>query len=140
MSVLRRLGVLRQPSLHLLTNKVWKKWPVMTLSSYFFEDEKEESSKPIGRYPIPYKKDLPFDIVELMEMEKTTGFLPNVFKVLSYRPLEFRAFFAYYNVIYIKKQYKLHTLLASTPPLNPTLSEQLLNGLGPWLVCTQQQQ
>lgn len=38
----------------------------MTLNSYPFEDEKE-NSKPIGRYPIPYKKDLPFDIVELME-------------------------------------------------------------------------
>lgn len=32
-----------------------------------------------------------------------TGFLPNVFKVLSYRPLEFRAFFAYYNAIYNKE-------------------------------------
>ena len=32
-----------------------------------------------------------------------TGFLPNVFKVLSHRPLEFRAFFAYYNVICNKK-------------------------------------
>ena len=39
----------------------------MTLNSYPFKDEKEENSKPIGRYPIPYKKDLPFDIVELME-------------------------------------------------------------------------
>lgn len=25
------------------------------------------------------------------------GFLPNVFKALSHRPAEFRAFFAYYN-------------------------------------------
>lgn len=32
-----------------------------------------------------------------------TGFLPNVFKVLSYRPSEFRAFFAYYNAIYNKE-------------------------------------
>ncbi|XP_059110257.1 uncharacterized protein LOC131903599 isoform X1 [Peromyscus eremicus] len=104
MFVLQRLGVLWQPSLHLLTSKVWKKWPVMTLNSYFFEDEKEENSKPIGRYPVPYKKDLPFDIVELMEeMKRTTGFLPNVFKVLSYRPSEFRAFFAYYNAIYNKE-------------------------------------
>ncbi|XP_050011839.1 uncharacterized protein [Alexandromys fortis] len=80
----------------------------MTLNSYFFEDEKEENSKPIGRYPIPYKKDLPFDIVELMEeMERKTGFLPNVFKVLSYRPLEFRAFFAYYNAIYNKETGRL---------------------------------
>lgn len=39
----------------------------MTLNSYPFEDEKEDNSKLIGRYPIPYKKDLPFDIVELIE-------------------------------------------------------------------------
>ncbi|XP_005913462.1 uncharacterized protein si:ch211-175m2.5 [Haplochromis burtoni] len=52
----------------------------------------------ISRYPIPYKKDLPYDIVELMEeVESKGGFLPNVFKVLSHRPAEFRAFFAYYN-------------------------------------------
>ncbi|XP_046309821.1 uncharacterized protein LOC124098911 [Marmota monax] len=62
--------------------------------------QQEEKSKPISRYPIPYKKDLPFDIVELMEeIEKKTGFLPNILKVLSYWPLEFRAFFAYYNAI-----------------------------------------
>ncbi|XP_066576689.1 uncharacterized protein LOC136766782 [Amia ocellicauda] len=57
-------------------------------------------SEPIGRFPIPYKKDLPYDIVELMEeVETKGGFLPNVFKVLSHRPAEFRAFFAYYNAL-----------------------------------------
>ncbi|XP_039614158.1 uncharacterized protein si:ch211-175m2.5 [Polypterus senegalus] len=61
-------------------------------------------TKPIGRYPIPYKKDLPYDIVELMEeVETKAGFLPNVFKVLSRRPAEFRAFFAYYNAIMNKE-------------------------------------
>ncbi|MGH0137783.1 UNVERIFIED_CONTAM: hypothetical protein FKN15_025202, partial [Acipenser sinensis] len=30
-----------------------------------------KSTGPIGRYPIPYKKDLPFDIVELMEEMET---------------------------------------------------------------------
>lgn len=39
----------------------------MTLNSYPFEDEQEENLNPIGRYPVPYKKDLTFDIVELME-------------------------------------------------------------------------
>uniref|UniRef100_A0A8C2NMP7 Carboxymuconolactone decarboxylase-like domain-containing protein n=1 Tax=Capra hircus TaxID=9925 RepID=A0A8C2NMP7_CAPHI len=34
---------------------------------------------------------------------RQTGFLPNVFKVLSHWPLEYRAFFAYYNVICNKK-------------------------------------
>ncbi|XP_047379949.1 uncharacterized protein LOC124964073 [Sciurus carolinensis] len=104
MSVLRQLGALRQPSfLHLVTSRLWNKLPVVTLNFRLFEAHQEEKSKPISRYPIPYKKDLPFDIVELMEeIEKKTGFLPNVFKVLSYRPLEFRAFFAYYNAIYNK--------------------------------------
>lgn len=52
----------------------------------------------ISRYPVPNKKDLSYDIVEIMdEVETKGGFLPNVFKVLSHRPAEFRAFFAYYN-------------------------------------------
>ncbi|XP_041057110.1 uncharacterized protein si:ch211-175m2.5 [Carcharodon carcharias] len=60
--------------------------------------------QPIGRYPVPYKKDLPYDIVELMEeVETKSGFLPNIFKVLSYRPVEFRAFFAYYNALMNKE-------------------------------------
>ena len=106
MSVLCRLGVVQPESLlHLVTNKFWKKLPLVTLNLRLYEfQQQEEKSKPISRYPIPYKKDLPFDILELMEeIEKKTGFLPNVFKVLSHRPLEFRAFFAYYNVICNKK-------------------------------------
>uniref|UniRef100_A0A671NEV9 Si:ch211-175m2.5 n=1 Tax=Sinocyclocheilus anshuiensis TaxID=1608454 RepID=A0A671NEV9_9TELE len=43
------------------------------------------SSELISRYPVPNKKNLPFDIVELMEeVEQKGGFLPNVFKVLVY--------------------------------------------------------
>ncbi|XP_049589646.1 uncharacterized protein si:ch211-175m2.5 [Syngnathus scovelli] len=58
----------------------------------------------IGRYPVPNKKDLPYDIVELMEeVEFKGGFLPNVFKVLSHRPAEFRAFFSYYNELMSKE-------------------------------------
>ncbi|XP_043934251.1 uncharacterized protein LOC122807236 [Protopterus annectens] len=53
-----------------------------------------------SRYPVPCKKQLPYDIVELMEeMETKMGFLPNVFKVLAHRPAEFRGFFSYYNAI-----------------------------------------
>ncbi|XP_067851040.1 uncharacterized protein si:ch211-175m2.5 [Heptranchias perlo] len=63
-----------------------------------------EPERPIGRYPVPYKKDLPYDIVELMEeVETKGGFLPNIFKALSYRPVEFRAFFAYYNALMNKE-------------------------------------
>ncbi|KAM3612003.1 uncharacterized protein V6R79_000811 [Siganus canaliculatus] len=58
----------------------------------------------ISRYPVPNKKDLPFDILELMEeVESKGGFLPNVFKALSHRPGEFRAFFAYYNELMNKE-------------------------------------
>ncbi|XP_023845753.1 uncharacterized protein si:ch211-175m2.5 [Salvelinus namaycush] len=58
----------------------------------------------ISRYPIPNKKDLPFDMVELMEeVETKGGFLPNVFKVLAHRPAEFRAFFSYYNELMNKE-------------------------------------
>ncbi|XP_061108372.1 uncharacterized protein si:ch211-175m2.5 isoform X2 [Conger conger] len=67
-----------------------------------------DSPEQIGRYPIPYKKDLPYDIVELMEeVETKGGFLPNVFKVLAHRPSEFRAFFAYYNALMNKETGKL---------------------------------
>ncbi|TRY83904.1 hypothetical protein DNTS_014652 [Danionella cerebrum] len=58
------------------------------------------STERISRYPVPNRKNLPFDIVELMEeVEQKGGFLPNVFKVLSHRPAEFRAFFSYYNAL-----------------------------------------
>ncbi|XP_036597432.1 uncharacterized protein LOC118834094 [Trichosurus vulpecula] len=74
------------------------------VTSHSSDTQPEEPAKPIGRYPIPYKKELPFDIVELMEeVEKKTGFLPNVFKALAHRPGEFRAFFAYYNAIINKE-------------------------------------
>ncbi|KAG6928900.1 hypothetical protein G0U57_006809 [Chelydra serpentina] len=37
----------------------------------------------VGRYPIPNKKDLPYDIVELMEeVEMKSGFLPNVYNAI----------------------------------------------------------
>ncbi|XP_051893726.1 uncharacterized protein si:ch211-175m2.5 isoform X2 [Pristis pectinata] len=69
-----------------------------------YSTKSENPVRPISRYPVPYKKDLPYDIVELMEeVETKNGFLPNIFKALSYRPVEFRAFFAYYNAI-MKKE------------------------------------
>ncbi|XP_072920113.1 uncharacterized protein [Hemitrygon akajei] len=69
-----------------------------------YSTKPENPLRPISRYPVPYKKDLPYDIVELMEeVETKVGFLPNIFKALSYRPVEFRAFFAYYNAIMNKE-------------------------------------
>ncbi|XP_029972098.1 uncharacterized protein LOC115406294 [Salarias fasciatus] len=58
----------------------------------------------VSRYPVPNRKDLPFDMLELMEeVEEKGGFLPNVFKALSHRPGEFRAFFSYYNELMNKE-------------------------------------
>ncbi|OCU00745.1 uncharacterized protein XB22169562.L [Xenopus laevis] len=76
--------------------------------SYGYCTKSEDSSRPISRYPVPYKKDLPYDIVELMEeVEQKGGFVPNVFKALAHRPDEFRAFFAYYDVLLNKESGKL---------------------------------
>ncbi|XP_033029531.1 uncharacterized protein LOC117060996 [Lacerta agilis] len=72
--------------------------------NHVYSTEGGSASKPSRRYPVPNKKDLPYDIVELMEeVEVKSGFLPNVFKVMSHRPAEFRAFFAYYNAIMNKE-------------------------------------
>uniref|UniRef100_A0A8C5M1K1 Carboxymuconolactone decarboxylase-like domain-containing protein n=1 Tax=Leptobrachium leishanense TaxID=445787 RepID=A0A8C5M1K1_9ANUR len=72
----------------------------MTVGRNFYTTETGDNSRPISRYPIPYRKDLPYDMVELMEeVEKKGGFLPNVFKAMAHRPKEFRAFFAYYDCI-----------------------------------------
>ena len=50
---------------------------ILTLSLY--ETQQEEESKPISLYPIPYKKDWSFDIVELMkEVEKGVRPSPRV--------------------------------------------------------------
>ncbi|KAG8454977.1 hypothetical protein GDO86_001265 [Hymenochirus boettgeri] len=76
--------------------------------SHGYCNQSDDSSRPISRYPIPYKKDLPYDIVELMEeVELKGGFLPNVFKAMAHRPEEFRAFFAYYDVLLNKESGKL---------------------------------
>ncbi|KAM6363698.1 uncharacterized protein J5M81_016286 [Pluvialis apricaria] len=90
-----RLRLARPPLLPLLASGVLQRWPRVAYST-----KEENAARPIGRYPVPNKKDMPYDIVELMEeVERKTGFLPNVFKAMCHRPAEFRAFFAYYNAI-----------------------------------------
>ncbi|XP_072010992.1 uncharacterized protein [Engystomops pustulosus] len=86
-----------------VSNKIWRLSRAISERGYSNGTQYEEP-RPISRYPVPYKKDLPYDIVELMEeVEKKSGFLPNVFKVMAHRPNEFRAFFAYYAVIMDKE-------------------------------------
>ncbi|KAI6058452.1 DDB1- and CUL4-associated factor 10 [Aix galericulata] len=105
-SLLRGLALRRRCLTHLpfLAAGGLKRRPRMAALCHAYSTTEDSSAKPIGRYPVPNKKDMPYDIVELMEeVERKTGFLPNVFKALSHRPDEFRAFFAYYNAIMNKE-------------------------------------
>ena len=58
------------------------------------------SDHPISRFPVPTIEDLPDDIrARIIEVQESTGFVPNVFLTLAHRPAEFRAFFAYYDAL-----------------------------------------
>jgi uncharacterized peroxidase-related enzyme len=53
-----------------------------------------------GRFPIPSLAALPEDIrSRLLAVQEKSGFIPNVFLTLAYRPDEFRAFFAYHDAL-----------------------------------------
>jgi uncharacterized peroxidase-related enzyme len=58
-------------------------------------------SQPISRrFPIPSIEGLPEDIrSRLLAVQEKSGFIPNVFLTLAYRPDEFRAFFAYHDAL-----------------------------------------
>lgn len=59
---------------------------------------------PISRFAVPEIADLPDDIrTTILEVQESTGFVPNVFLVLAHRPDEFRAFFAYYEAVMQKE-------------------------------------
>ena len=61
--------------------------------------------KPISRFPIPDLNELPEDIRErILAVQKKSGFVPNVFLTLAYRPDEFRAFFAYHDALMEKEE------------------------------------
>src|SRR5579871_4986011 len=54
----------------------------------------------ISRFPVPAIKTLPEDIRErLLAVQEKSGFVPNVFLTLAFRPEEFRAFFAYHDAL-----------------------------------------
>lgn len=58
------------------------------------------STAKISRYPVPEINDLPDDIKErLLAVQEKAGFIPNVFLVLTHRPDEWRAFFAYHDAL-----------------------------------------
>jgi uncharacterized peroxidase-related enzyme len=52
------------------------------------------------RFPIPALDKLPDDIRDrILVVQEKSGFVPNVFLTLAYRPDEFRAFFAYHDAL-----------------------------------------
>ncbi len=52
------------------------------------------------RFPTPPIEQLPEDIrARLLAVQEKSGFVPNVFLTLAYRPDEFRAFFAYHDAL-----------------------------------------
>ncbi|CAG5134767.1 unnamed protein product [Candidula unifasciata] len=56
--------------------------------------------RPISRFPIPDISEIPSDLREVIEeAQEKAGFTPNVFKTLSYRPNEMRAFVNYHNAV-----------------------------------------
>jgi uncharacterized peroxidase-related enzyme len=55
---------------------------------------------PAKRFPAPALDKLPEDIrSRLLAVQEKSGFIPNVFLTLTYRPDEFRAFFAYHDAL-----------------------------------------
>ena len=54
----------------------------------------------ISRFPVPPIDTLPEDIRNrLLAVQEKSGFVPNVFLTLAFRPEEFRAFFAYHDAL-----------------------------------------
>src|SRR5881397_1924611 len=52
------------------------------------------------RFPVPSIASLPEDIrTRFLALQEKSGFIPNVFLTLAYRPDEFRAFFAYHDAL-----------------------------------------
>jgi uncharacterized peroxidase-related enzyme len=54
----------------------------------------------VSRFPVPPVNSLPEDIrTRLLAVQEKSGFIPNVFLTLAFRPDEFRAFFAYHDAL-----------------------------------------
>jgi uncharacterized peroxidase-related enzyme len=59
---------------------------------------------PISRFPVPPREDLPAGLRErFADVEERSGFLPNIFAALSWRPAEAAAFFAMHDALMDKE-------------------------------------
>ncbi len=64
----------------------------------------EPQPVPISRFPVPAREDLPPELRERFDaVEEKSGFLPNVFAALSWRPAEASAFFAMHDALMDKE-------------------------------------
>jgi uncharacterized peroxidase-related enzyme len=64
----------------------------------------EPRPAPISRFPVPAREDLPAELRErFAAVEERSGFLPNVFGALSWRPAEAAAFFAMHDALMDKE-------------------------------------
>jgi uncharacterized peroxidase-related enzyme len=68
------------------------------------DDPQPTNDYAIGRYPIPKLDEVPEDMQARIEsVQEKLGFVPNIFWTLAHRPDEFRAFFAYFDALMLKK-------------------------------------
>ncbi len=68
------------------------------------EPESPPSSVPVSRFPVPPREELPAELRERFDaVEERSGFLPNVFAALSWRPAEAAAFFAMHDALMDKE-------------------------------------
>jgi uncharacterized peroxidase-related enzyme len=59
---------------------------------------------PLSRFPVPDLEELPTDLAErIAEVADKSGFVPNIFRALAWRPVEWRAFFAYHDALMDKE-------------------------------------
>jgi len=64
----------------------------------------EVTQTPISRFPVAPRDQLPADLAErYAAVEERSGFLPNVFAALAWRPEEARAFFAMHDTLMDKE-------------------------------------
>lgn len=63
----RLSSLLSQKHLPLLAAGGFRRKPRVATRCHAYSTTEDSSSRPIGRYPVPNKKDMPYDIVELME-------------------------------------------------------------------------
>jgi uncharacterized peroxidase-related enzyme len=59
---------------------------------------------PISRFPVPAREEVAADLAERFDdVEERSGFLPNIFAALAWRPEEARAFFAMHDAVMDKE-------------------------------------